>query len=101
LRVLAAIPCYNEAVTIGSVALLARRHVDEVLVVDDGSSDATTAIAKAAGAQLIRHDKNKGKGGAGRGKNWLLQGYVKDELVSKQKRMNGEYFFKELGLILL
>jgi glycosyltransferase involved in cell wall biosynthesis len=44
--------------------LKARRHVDDVLVVDDGSSDATTEIAKAAGAQVLRHETNKGKGAA-------------------------------------
>jgi glycosyltransferase involved in cell wall biosynthesis len=57
MKILAAIPCYNERVAIGSVALLAREHVDEVLVIDDGSSDGT-----AAGATVIRHDQNKGKG---------------------------------------
>jgi len=34
------------------------------LVMDDGSSDGTAGVAKAAGAQVIRHDKNKGKGAA-------------------------------------
>jgi glycosyltransferase involved in cell wall biosynthesis len=64
MKVLAAIPCYNEELTIGSVVLKARRHVDAVLVVDDGSSDATTEIAKEAGAQVIRHERNRGYGGA-------------------------------------
>ncbi len=59
MKVLAAIPCYNERLAIGSVALLARNHVDEVLVIDDGSSDGT-----AAGASVIRHEQNKGKGAA-------------------------------------
>jgi glycosyltransferase involved in cell wall biosynthesis len=62
MKVLAAIPCFNEELTIGSVVLKARQHVDEVLVVDDGSADGTAAVAKAAGAQVITHDKNKGKG---------------------------------------
>jgi glycosyltransferase involved in cell wall biosynthesis len=50
MRALAAIPCYNERQAIGSVALLARKHVDEVLVIDDGSSDGTAEVAQAAGA---------------------------------------------------
>jgi hypothetical protein len=44
-QILAAIPCFNERVAIGSVALLARAHVDAVLVIDDGSSDRTADVA--------------------------------------------------------
>lgn len=58
---LAIIPCYNEAATIGSMVIKAKRHVDKVLVVDDGSIDDTANIAKAAGAHVILHKKNYGK----------------------------------------
>lgn len=61
LKTLAAIPCYNEEATIGSVVLKAQRHVDEVLVVDDGSVDDTVAVAQAAGATVIKHEYNRGK----------------------------------------
>jgi glycosyltransferase involved in cell wall biosynthesis len=61
-RTLAVIPCWNEEATVGSVVLKTKRFVNKVLVVDDGSSDETKKIAKEAGAIVISHRKNKGKG---------------------------------------
>ena len=58
---LAVIPCYNEEATIGSIVIKTKRHVDKVLVVDDGSNDDTAKIARAAGARVILHKKNFGK----------------------------------------
>ncbi len=58
----AVIPAYNEARFIGSVVLSTRAYVDTVIVVDDGSQDATASIARAAGALVIQHDANRGKG---------------------------------------
>ena len=58
---LAVIPCYNEEATIGSVVLKVKNHVDKVLVIDDGSTDDTAKIAKAAGAHVIFNKKNCGK----------------------------------------
>jgi glycosyltransferase involved in cell wall biosynthesis len=55
------IPCYNEAATIGSVVLKVKNFIDNVLVIDDGSTDDTVKIAKAAGANVISHKKNYGK----------------------------------------
>jgi len=63
-RVIALIPAYNEERCIGSVILRTLPYVDEVIVVDDGSRDATALVAAAAGAQLIQHSVNKGKGQA-------------------------------------
>lgn len=60
--IIAAVPAYNEARFIGSVVLQCRRYVDIVLVIDDGSLDQTSAIAEAAGAVVLRHEHNKGKG---------------------------------------
>jgi len=62
MRVLAGIPAYNEASYVGSIVLQARQYVDEVVVVDDGSTDNTARIAELAGATVIRHDENRGKG---------------------------------------
>jgi glycosyltransferase involved in cell wall biosynthesis len=64
LRVLAGIAAYNEARYVGSIVLQARQYVDEVIVVDDGSTDNTARVAELAGATVIRHAENRGKGAA-------------------------------------
>lgn len=61
-QIVVVIPAYNEERFIGSVVLKARQHAGTVLVVDDGSTDATAEIAEAAGAIVIRHEQNRGKG---------------------------------------
>lgn len=58
------IPAYNEEVGIGSVVLSAQSVASEVIVVDDGSSDDTVELAKTAGATVIEHTENQGKGAA-------------------------------------
>jgi glycosyltransferase involved in cell wall biosynthesis len=63
-KVIAAIPCFNEERFIGEVVRKARKYVDQVIVVDDGSSDATADIAQAAGALVVRHGKREGAGAA-------------------------------------
>lgn len=63
-NVVAIIPAYNEARFIGSVVLQTRKYVEKVIVVDDGSTDATAEIAHAAGAVVVRHERNLGKGKA-------------------------------------
>jgi len=62
-RVAALIPAYEEGPRIGAVVEAAKRHLP-VIVVDDGSSDATAANAEAAGASVIRQMPNEGKGAA-------------------------------------
>jgi glycosyltransferase involved in cell wall biosynthesis len=62
-RVVALIPAHNEAGAIVRVVRAARRHVP-VLVVDDGSTDATPELAEQSGAAVIRQAPNQGKGTA-------------------------------------
>ncbi len=61
--ILALIPAYNEAERITAVIRGTAAHLP-VLVVDDGSRDATCAVAEAAGAQVLRQQPNQGKGAA-------------------------------------
>ncbi|MBA7507633.1 Undecaprenyl-phosphate 4-deoxy-4-formamido-L-arabinose transferase [subsurface metagenome] len=63
-RILVAIPAYNEERYIGSVILKAQQYADEVIVLDDGSIDDTSEIARLAGATVMRHEENKGYGAA-------------------------------------
>lgn len=64
IKTLAVIPCLNEEATIGSVVLKTKHYVDTVLVIDDGSNDDTSALAREAGAVVITHKNNMGKGAA-------------------------------------
>jgi glycosyltransferase involved in cell wall biosynthesis len=63
-RAVALIPAFNEAATVGAVVTGVRGLVSRVVVVDDGSTDATAATARAAGADVITHESNLGKGHA-------------------------------------
>lgn len=64
--VAAVIPAKDEADRIAATvaAVLALPGVDLVVVVDDGSSDATAEVAHRAGAMVVRHSRNLGKGAA-------------------------------------
>ena len=77
----AVLPCFNEAGRITSVVAGVQRHLPNVVVVDDGSTDGTADKAKAAGAEVVRFTKNSGKGSAlragwqraaERGFHWVL-----------------------------
>jgi glycosyltransferase involved in cell wall biosynthesis len=56
----AVIPAYNEEETVGEVVAQTLRHVDEAIVVDDGSSDDTAMVARNSGAIVVRNEVNKG-----------------------------------------
>ncbi len=68
-RLLVAIPCLNEAATIAEVVRAVPRQIPgltavDVVVIDDGSTDNTGALAILAGAYVVRHTRNRGVGAA-------------------------------------
>lgn len=80
-RCAAVIPCLNEAGAIAGVVRGVRAHLPSVIVVDDGSCDDTAALARDAGAEVLRHESPRGKGAAlrhgweaarARGFDWAL-----------------------------
>ena len=72
IHAVAVIPAFNEAATIGQVVEGLRGQVDHILVVDDGSTDVTASVARRAGAEVLAHGTNRGKGHAVRSAiEWL------------------------------
>ena len=63
MKVLAVVPAFREAGRVADVVRGVREHVP-CLVVDDGSNDGTAEAAEAAGADVVRHNVNRGKGAA-------------------------------------
>ena len=74
----AVIPAYNEAKHLGDVVRRTRHELDRVLVVDDGSTDETSTQARAAGAELLVHRENRGKGESIKAglRYWMERGYL-------------------------
>ena len=68
-KVVAVVPAFNEELAIGSVVLQTKKHVEEVIVVDDGSTDRTAEVAGLAGAVVLKLDRNYGKAHA------LMEGF--------------------------
>ncbi|MGC2352954.1 MAG: glycosyltransferase family 2 protein [Candidatus Udaeobacter sp.] len=60
----AVIPAYQDEKHIGEIVRRTRERLDHVIVIDDGSSDQTAQRAREAGAEVIVHDENRGKGEA-------------------------------------
>jgi glycosyltransferase involved in cell wall biosynthesis len=88
MKICVLIPAYNESKRIGNSIpkILTLEEITEVIVVDDGSSDSTHEEAKKAGATVLRHEKNRGKGTA------LRTGfsYVKDKDFKAVITMDGD-----------
>ena len=63
-NVVAIIPAYNEEKALPDVISKTLKYVDKVIVVNDGSVDRTAEVALEAGAEVINHSTNLGKGEA-------------------------------------
>lgn len=66
MKITALIPVYNEEKTLAGVINVLKKNslIDEILVIDDGSTDNSAALASSLGAQVISLEKNQGKGAA-------------------------------------
>jgi glycosyltransferase involved in cell wall biosynthesis len=64
LKAAAIIPAYCEEKHVGNVVRRTRQQLDHVLLIDDGSNDQTAQRAREAGAEVIVHSQNRGKGEA-------------------------------------
>jgi len=96
-KIIALIPAYNEERFIGTVVIKARRHVQIVIVVDDGSTDATADVAAGAGAIVIQHAANQGKGVALNTGLRQARGYNPDAVVMLDA--DGQHLTEELALV--
>lgn len=64
MTITAILPAHNREIQIGTLVLKTKKHVDHVLVIDDGSTDRTGEMAQLAGAEVIRNPMNMGTGAA-------------------------------------
>ncbi len=64
MKIIAVVPAYNESQTISQVVRDLKNEVNQVIVVDDGSADATAELAKNEGAVVLQHFLNRGQGAA-------------------------------------
>src|SRR4029453_10025966 len=79
LKAAAVIPAYREEKHIGDIVRRTRVQLDHVLVVDDGSDDQTARRAREAGAEVIVHNENCGKGEAIKTglRHWLDRQFIR------------------------
>jgi glycosyltransferase involved in cell wall biosynthesis len=95
--IVAVIPAYNEERFIGSVVLRALKVATTVVVVDDGSTDKTVDVAESAGAIVVRHGCNQGKGVALNSGFRAARGFDPDVLVTLDA--DGQHLPEELATV--
>ncbi len=64
MKICALIPAYNEEETVGKIVQETRKYIDDVFVVNNGSTDRTAEIASENGATVINYDEKRGYGAA-------------------------------------
>ena len=84
--IIACIPAFNEGKVIGKLIRNTLQHADNVIVCDDGSTDDTFVEAEKAGAKVIQHKKNLGKGASMR----TLFNFVKNENFDVMITIDGD-----------
>lgn len=62
MKIVAIIPAYNEEESVGEIVKKTKEYVNDVIVIDDGSTDRTAEIAEKAGAIVYSHSRNRGLG---------------------------------------
>ena len=78
----ALVPAFNEEKNIKELIRRLKKQNVKIIVVDDGSTDSTSSIAKKLGVTLLRHEKNKGKGETIKtGFNYLLKNHSDAKLI--------------------
>ncbi len=94
MKTIAIIPALNEEETIGRVIESVKRHVNNVIVIDDGSTDGTAKTARKAGARVYSHPVNKGLGPT------ILDGYrealKKGAEIVLQIDADGQYLARDI-----
>jgi len=95
------LPAYNEEKNISQVIKEAKKYLpnSKILVVDDGSTDRTYELAKKAGAKVLKHEENKGKGEALKtGFNFFIKSNVDFVVIADADR---QYLIKEAVKLIL
>jgi glycosyltransferase involved in cell wall biosynthesis len=64
MKTLVIIPAYNTAGYVAKLIPSVKQYVSDIVVINDGSTDETSNVARAAGAEVLRHERNLGKGAA-------------------------------------